>query len=169
MSGIATSGAQGSSLSGRCLALFLIPAVSGCLILATPRGSLSQNIHVHDLRILAPMDRIGNTDGCNLDSCRNALVENLFIANSDDGVCMKAGLDGFGMNLAVPTENVLVRNITTSKGFRGGFAIGSEMSGGVRNVTYRDSRLLGERGINIKPSVGRGGYIQDVGTRSVSL
>lgn len=131
--------------------------------------SLSQNIHVHDLKILAPMDRIGNTDGCNLDSCRNALVENLYIANSDDGVCMKAGLDGFGMNLGVPTENVLVRNITTAAGFRGGFAIGSEMSGGVRNVTYRDSRLLGQRGIHIKPSVGRGGYIVDLTFENISI
>jgi len=98
--------------------------------------SYSQNIHVHDLVILAPMDRIGNTDGVNLDSCRNAVVENLRINNSDDGVCMKSGLDGFGMNLAIPTENVLVRNITCTAGGRCGFAIGSEMSGGVRNVTW---------------------------------
>jgi hypothetical protein len=124
--------------------------------------SYSQNIHVADLRILAPMDRIGNTDGVNLDSCRNAVVENVVIENSDDGVCMKSGLDGFGLNLAVPTENVLVRNITCPAGGRGGFAVGSEMSGGVRNVTYRDSHLAGQRGITIKPSVGRGGYIHDL-------
>lgn len=124
--------------------------------------SYSQNIHVNNLRILAPLDRIGNTDGVNLDSCRNALVENIYIRNSDDGVCIKSGLNGFGLNLAIPTENVLIRNITTAKGGRGGFAIGSEMSGGLRNVTYRDSVLEGERGINIKPSVGRGGYIHDL-------
>lgn len=81
---------------------------------------------------------------------------------SDTGVCMKAGLDGYGMNLAIPTENVLVQNIHCAKGGRCGFAIGSEMSGGVRNVTYRDSLLEGERSINIKPSVGRGGYIIDL-------
>jgi len=114
------------------------------------------------LRILAPMDRIGNTDGCNLDSCRNAVVENLYINNSDDGVCMKSGLDGYGMNLGIPTENVLVRNITCGEGGRCGFAIGSEISGGVRNVTYRDSVLAGSRGINIKSSIGRGGYVRDV-------
>ena len=124
--------------------------------------SYSQNIHVNNLRILAPLDRIGNTDGVNLDSCRDALVENIYIRNSDDGVCIKSGLNGFGLNLAIPTENVLIRNITTAKGGRGGFAIGSEMSGGLRNVTYRDSVLEGERGINIKPSVGRGGYIHDL-------
>ena len=115
-----------------------------------------------DLHILAPIDRIGNTDGVNLDSCRNALVENIVIQNSDDGVCIKSGLNGFGLNLGVPTENVLIRNITCPKGGRGGFAIGSEMSGGMRNITYRDSTLDGERGIDIKPSVGRGGYIHDL-------
>ena len=124
--------------------------------------SYTQNIHVRDLRILAPMDRIGNTDGVNLDSCRNALVENIWIRNSDDGVCIKSGLNGFGLNLAVPTENVLIRNITCPEGGRGGFALGSEMSGGMRNITYRDSILHGERGIHIKPSVGRGGYMRDV-------
>ena len=45
------------------------------------------------------MDRIGNTDGVNLDSCKNALVENIYIQNSDDGICIKSGLDGFGLNL----------------------------------------------------------------------
>eukprot|EP00040_Diaphanoeca_grandis_P026601 m.149349 g.149349 ORF g.149349 m.149349 type:complete len:610 (-) comp30652_c0_seq1:337-2166(-) len=124
--------------------------------------SYSQNIHVANLRILAPMDRIGNTDGVNIDSCRNVLVENVWIKNSDDGVCIKSGLNGFGLNLGIPTENVLIRNITCPEGGRGGFAIGSEMSGGLRNVTYRDSVLRGERGINIKPSVGRGGYIHDL-------
>lgn len=39
-------------------------------------------------------------------------VENVYVNNSDDGVCMKSGLDGFGINLAIPTEDVLVRNIT---------------------------------------------------------
>ena len=100
--------------------------------------SYSQNIHIRDLRILAPMDRIGNTDGVNLDSCRNVLVENIWIRNSDDGVCIKSGLNGFGLNLAIPTENVLVRNITCAEGGRGGFALGSEMSGGMRNITFRD-------------------------------
>ena len=88
-----------------------------------------------------------------------------YINNSDDGVCMKSGLDGFGLNLGIPSEDVLVQNITCDDAGRGGFAIGSEMSGGVRNVTYRNSRLGGganSRGIDIKPSVGRGGFMIDM-------
>ena len=57
--------------------------------------SYSQQIHVRDLRILAPMDRIGNTDGVNIDSSRDVLVENIYIRNSDDGVCIGAA-DGRG-------------------------------------------------------------------------
>jgi polygalacturonase len=103
--------------------------------------SYSRNIRVRDLRITAPIRTpgIGNTDGVNLDSCRDAVVEHLYINNSDDGVCMKSGLDGYGMNLAIPTEDVLVRNVSCDPASRCGFAIGSEMSGGVRNVTFRDS------------------------------
>eukprot|EP00038_Savillea_parva_P011290 m.196461 g.196461 ORF g.196461 m.196461 type:complete len:490 (+) comp19815_c0_seq1:27-1496(+) len=128
----------------------------------TVTPSYTRNIHVSNLKILAPMNMIGNTDGVNLDSCRDAVVENLYINNSDDGVSVKSGIDGYGLNLAIPTENVLVRNITCPPGGRGGLAIGSEMSGGIRNITFRDCSLHGERGIHIKTSPIRGGYIDDI-------
>jgi polygalacturonase len=123
--------------------------------------SYSQDIYISNLQILAP-GFVGNTDGCNLDSSRNAVIQNLYISNGDDGIALKSGLDGFGLNLAIPTENIWIENVTTSSKGRGGLAIGSEMSGGIRNVTFRNCRLLGERGITIKPSVGRGGYIDGV-------
>jgi polygalacturonase len=126
----------------------------------TVTPSYSQNIYISNLKILAPVNRIGNTDGVNLDSCRDAIIRNSYISNGDDGISIKSGLNGFGLNLAIPTENVIIENITTDG--RGGFAIGSEMSGGVRNITFRNSRLLGERGIYFKPSIGRGGYIEDI-------
>ena len=85
-----------------------------------------------------------------------------FVCAGTSSASIKSGLDGFGLNLGIPTENVLIRNITCAPGGRGGFAIGSEMSGGMRNITYSSSVLNGERGIDIKPSVGRGGYIFDL-------
>jgi hypothetical protein len=120
----------------------------------------SQTILISNLEILAPVTKIGNTDGANLDSCRNAEIQHLSINNGDDGIALKSGLNGFGLNLGIPTENVWINNITT-KG-RGGFAIGSEMSGGIRNITFSNSRLLGSRSILFKPSVGRGGYIDNI-------
>jgi polygalacturonase len=125
----------------------------------TVTPSYTQNIYISDLRILAPAKQ-GNTDGSNLDSCRNAHIANLYISNGDDGIAIKSGLNGFGLNLAIATENVLIENITTYG--RGGIAIGSEMSGGIRNVTVRNVRLLGQRGVIFKPSIGRGGFIENV-------
>ena len=88
----------------------------------------------------------------------DAVVENIFIRNSDDGVCMKSGLDGFGLNLAIPTEDVLVRNITCDDAGRGGFAIGSEMSGGVTNVRVSNCTLWDSTaGVHVKSGRGRGG------------
>ena len=167
--------------------------------------SYSQDVYVSNLRITAPMDRIGNTDGVNIgahissaqsfaivcvgraggpcsalanefhslwraDSCRRVVVENIYTNNSDDGVCIKSGLLGFGLNLGVPSEDVLVQNITCDDAGRGGFAVGSEMSGGVRNVTYRNSRLgagVNSRGIHIKAPLGRGGYIADLSFENI--
>ena len=74
---------------------------------------------------------------------------------------MNSGAWEFGMNLAIPTEDVLVRNITCPAGGRGGFRVGIQ-PGGVRNVTYRDSVLHGERGLSLLGVVGGGGFIHDI-------
>eukprot|EP00935_MAST-01C_sp_MAST-1C-sp1_P000080 g80.t1 len=121
----------------------------------------TSNIRIKDLVILAPMNTIGNTDGIDISSSRDAIIENIVIKNSDDGICMNSGAWEFGMNLAIPTENVLVRNITCPAGGRGGFRVGIQ-PGGVRNITYRDSVLLGERGLSLLGAVGGGGFIHDV-------
>ena len=113
------------------------------------------------------MDVIGNTDGIDISSSRDATVENVFVNNSDDGVAINSGAMVFGMNLAIPTENVLVRNITcpgrgpAGGGGRGGFRIGI-VPGGCRNLTLKDSVLEGERGIMFTGECGGGGYINDV-------
>ena len=61
-----------------------------------------------------------------------------------------------------------IQHITCDPKSRCGFALGSEMSGGVRNVTFRHSTLAGQRGIDIKPSVGRGGYLMDILFENIS-
>ena len=70
------------------------------------------------------------------------------------------------MNLAIPTEDVLVENITCpggpdGGGGRGGFRVGIQ-PGGVRNVTFRNSVLNGQRGLSLLGVVGGGGFIHDV-------
>ena len=81
---------------------------------------------------------------------------------------MKSGLNYPGIAFGVPTENVLVSNITCVRGSRCGFAVGSEMSGGVRNVTFENSILLGQRDIHIKTSTGRGGLITGITYRNIT-
>ena len=74
---------------------------------------------------------------------------------------MNSGAEEYGMNLAIPTEDVLVENITCPLGGRGGFRVGIQ-PGGVRNVTYRNSVLNGQRGLSLLGVVGGGGFIHDV-------
>ena len=106
-------------------------------------------------------------DGIDISSSRDAIIKNIFINNSDDGVCMNSGAEEYGMNLAIPTEDVLVENITCpgpgpdGGGGRGGFRVGIQ-PGGVRNVTYRNSVLNGQRGLSLLGVVGGGGFIRDV-------
>ncbi|CAE8611824.1 unnamed protein product [Polarella glacialis] len=102
----------------------------------------SNSVHISSLEIYAP-ENARNTDGVNADSSRDVLIEDCFIA---DGVTLKSGKDLPGIALGLPLENVLVRNITSPKNSLGGVAIGSEMSGGIRNVTVIDSRFHGEGG-----------------------
>ena len=75
-----------------------------------------------------------NGDGINLDSTRNALVEHCFLDTDDDAVAIKSGINEDGRRVGKPSENIVVRHCH-SKGPRwGSISIGSDMSGGVRNV-----------------------------------
>ena len=119
----------------------------------------SRRIRVSELTILAPATR-GNTDGINPDSSTDVIIENVYISNGDDGIAIKSGLNAAGIAVGLPSANIFIRNVTTDG--RGGIAIGSEMSGGVKNVTIQDVRLLGQRGIHMKTTRGRGGYIENI-------
>ena len=119
----------------------------------------SHKIRASELTILAPATR-GNTDGINPDSSTDVTIENCYISNGDDGIAIKSGLNAAGIAVGLPSANIFIRNVTTQG--RGGIAIGSEMSGGVKNVTIQDVRLLGQRGVHMKTTRGRGGYIEDI-------
>lgn len=78
-----------------------------------------------------------NGDGLDFDSCMNVLVENSIFDVGDDAICLKSGRDSDGRRRAKPTENVIIRHCEVLHG-HGGFVIGSEMSGGVRNIRVTD-------------------------------
>jgi len=103
-----------------------------------------------------------NTDGINLDSTRNALIEYCILDVGDDAVCLKSGINEDGWRVGRPTENVVVRHITALH-CHGGIVIGSEMSGGVRNVFAHDCVYEGSQcGIRLKSNSARGGVVENI-------
>lgn len=103
-----------------------------------------------------------NGDGLDLESCRNVLLYDSTFDVGDDAMCMKSGRDAFGRQRGKPTENVAIWNCTVYHG-HGGFTIGSEMSGGVRNILVRNCAFLGtDIGLRFKSTRGRGGVVENI-------
>jgi hypothetical protein len=110
-----------------------------------------------------------NNDGFNADSCRNVIVEHCTFATGDDSVAIKSGLNEDGWRVGRPSENVIVRHCRMMRG-HGGVVIGSDMSGGVRNVFVHDCDFSGSlMGIRLKSSRGRGGVVENVWYRDLDL
>ncbi len=110
-----------------------------------------------------------NNDGFNADSCRNVVVEHCTFATGDDSVAIKSGLNEDGWRVGRPSENIVVRHCRMMRG-HGGVVIGSDMSGGVRNVFVHDCDFSGSlMGIRLKSSRGRGGVVENVWYRDLDL
>jgi polygalacturonase len=131
-------------------------------------------LHMADLTISAPNwpkgdpkhPPSGNTDGIDLDSCSNVVVERVHVSVGDDALAIKSGLDYCGRTSHMPSEGIVIRDSTFVTHH---LAIGSEMSGDVRNVSV-DNCVFGDpavfpsdgAGIFLKSHAGRGGVVEDV-------
>lgn len=103
-----------------------------------------------------------NGDGLDLESCKNTLIVNSLFDVGDDGICIKSGKDLDGRRRGMPTENVIVDNCKVFQG-HGGFVVGSEMSGGVRNISVKNCQFLGtDVGLRFKSTRGRGGVVENI-------
>lgn len=103
-----------------------------------------------------------NTDGLNVDSSANVLIEHCFFNTGDDCICMKSGMNEDGWRVGKPTENVVVRYNRTAVG-HGGAVFGSDMSGGIRNVYVHSCIFDGtDVGIRLKSTRGRGGVVEQL-------
>jgi polygalacturonase len=108
-----------------------------------------------------------NTDGCDPESCKDVLIENCFFNTGDDCIAIKSGRNGDGRRVNVPTENVVIRNCTMKNG-HGGVTIGSEITGGVRNVFAQDCRMDSPdlwNAIRLKDNAMRGGVLENLNFR----
>ena len=121
------------------------------------------NVHISGVHVQAPHDS-PNTDGFDPDSSRDVLIENSLVENGDDCVAIKAGWDCFGVWYGKETANLLVRNLTCAG--KDGVVIGSEMSGGVVNVTVQDVTFKrvdgGSPPVHIKTAISRSGRVVDI-------
>jgi len=110
-----------------------------------------------------------NGDGMDIESCRNFIVEDCTLDVGDDAICIKSGKDEEGRRRGKPTENGIIRNNIIYKG-HGGFVIGSEMSGGARNIFVENCIFNGtDKGLRFKSTRGRGGVVENIFVRNVSM
>ena len=122
---------------------------------------LSQDITIRNVTVLNP-PYSPNTDALGLESCRNGLVEDCSFSAGDDGICIKSGRNEQGRARGVPTENFRIRNCTVYRA-HGGFVIGSEMSGGARNIYASNLTFVGsDIGLRFKTTRGRGGVVENI-------
>ena len=107
-----------------------------------------------------------NTDGCDPESCRRVVINRCTLASGDDNIAIKSGRDEDGRRLNIPCEDIVIMNCQ-AEGRYGFICLGSEQSGGIRNVYAYNNWIYG-RGVGwalwIKSNSRRGGY-----TRSINI
>ena len=112
-----------------------------------------------------------NNDGCDPESCRDVLIEGCTFDTGDDCIALKSGRNEDGRRLAAPIENVVVRDCSMKDG-HGGVVIGSEVSGGARNIFAEKCRMDSpnlDRALRIKTNSVRGGFVEHVYMRDVAV
>ncbi|MBA4106558.1 MAG: glycoside hydrolase [Pirellula sp.] len=112
-----------------------------------------------------------NNDGCNPESCRGVLIESCTFDTGDDCIAIKSGRNADGRRLNRPSENIVVRNCTMRDG-HGGVTLGSEMSGGIRNVFVEECEMSSprlERAIRLKSNSLRGGFLENLFVRNIRV
>ncbi len=110
-----------------------------------------------------------NGDGIDIDSCEDVLLINSSFDVGDDAICIKSGKDEDGRRRARPCRNLIVDNCTVFRG-HGGFVVGSEMSGGVENISVTNCRFLGtDVGLRFKSCRGRGGVVRNIYVENIVM
>lgn len=126
------------------------------------------DVDIDTVTITAPPNS-PNTDGIDPDSCTDVRIRNCRIDCGDDCVAIKSGKDEDGRRVGRPSKNITVENCMMLHG-HGGVVIGSEMSGGVRNVRVIDCNFIGtDRGVRIKTQRGRGGTVENILYRNIQM
>jgi polygalacturonase len=122
---------------------------------------ICENVIVNNITVRNPWYS-QNGDGIDIESCKNTLIVNSKFDVGDDAICMKSGKNEEGRARNIPTENVIVDNCVVYHG-HGGFVVGSEMSGGIRNIKVTNCDFIGtDVGLRFKSNRGRGGVVENI-------
>jgi unsaturated rhamnogalacturonyl hydrolase len=130
--------------------------------------TLSTNVTVRGIDILSHGP---NNDGCDPESCHDVLIEDCTFDTGDDCIAIKSGRNNDGRRVGVASENLVIRRCTMKDG-HGGVVIGSEISGGCRNVFAEDCTMDSpnlERVLRLKSNAVRGGVIENVFMRNTTV
>lgn len=117
---------------------------------------LVEGVHIKSASLASP-----STDGIDIDSSSYVTVRGCVTETNDDSICVKAGRDWDGWKVARPCHHILIERCKVLSGF--GVTLGSEVSGGIHDITIRDMDFIGtDCGFRIKSSRARRGYIRDI-------
>jgi polygalacturonase len=129
---------------------------------------LSTNVTVRRVTVISHGP---NNDGCDPESCTDVLIKDCIFDTGDDCIALKSGRNRDGRRVGVPCQNVVIQGCVMRDG-HGGVTIGSETSGGVRNVFAEDCRMDSpnlDRALRIKTNSVRGGIIEHIYMRNVQV
>lgn len=127
-----------------------------------------QNVIVRKLHIATHGP---NNDGCDPESCKDVLIEDCYFDTGDDCIAIKSGRNDDGRRLNIPSENLIIRNCVMKDG-HGGITVGSEISGGVRNLFAHDCKLDSPdlwTALRVKNNASRGGKLENFYFKNITI
>tara|TARA_B100001287_G_scaffold231251_1_gene202034 strand:- start:271 stop:1728 length:1458 start_codon:yes stop_codon:yes gene_type:complete len=148
--------------------------IKGLTLMNSPMWNIhplmSENIIIDSVTIISP-NNSPNTDGINPESSKNILIQNSVISVGDDCIAIKSGRNNDGRKRNKPSENIYIRNCIFANG-HGGIVIGSELSGGVRNIIIENCKMNSPnllRALRVKSNEYRGAYVKNIVMRDVQI
>lgn len=102
-----------------------------------------------------------NGDGIDISASKNVIIYKCNINVGDDGICMKSSSNSADIK-TYHVENILIAGCNVFHA-HGGFVIGSNTDGNVRNILVKDCNFIGtDIGIRMKSGVGNGGIVENI-------
>ena len=127
-----------------------------------------EELTIHQVTVINPWYS-QNGDALDVESCNRVVIYDCVFDAGDDAICIKSGKDKEGRMRGWPCQNVIARNNVVYHG-HGGFVVGSEMSGGVKNVYVTDCTFLGtDVGLRFKSTRGRGGVVEGIYIHNINM